>query len=468
MMLVFVITALVAFASIEYAPVSAKHCTGECLRAAKPGDLPLMKTSGTMQKKNQFWAEMKESNKMSMAKSTSSANCVDGFAGEYPCSGLDLQYMVSLKDLGCDGDGSDIWGWTDAENNEYALATCEDGTSMVDITDPKNPVILGLLPTNTGTSYWFDVKVYKNFAYVGSEAYNHGMSVFDLTQLTALSNEYRASKAFTSRDLTVNTHVNLDNVFSPNFVYEEFSTSHNMVINEQSGYLYAVGTDTCDGGLHILDLNADPANPTFVGCFADDGYTHDAECVVYTGPDSRYTGHEICFNFNEDTLTIVDVSDKDSMVILSRQGYDLSGYTHQGSLNPAMSQLMMNDETDEYYGLVSHTRSIIWDVQQLDAPFVISEFFSDQKAIDHNEYIHKGVSWQSNYCAGLRVLDARTLETGHTKELAYFDVAPSCDEAEWLGAWSSYPYYKSGTVAVQSIDKGLFLLKPIYSFFLPM
>lgn len=78
---------------------------------------------------------------------------------------------------------------------------------------------------------------------------------------------------------------------------------------------------------------------------------------------------------------------------------------------------------------------------------------------DHNQYIHKGVSWQSNYCAGLRVLDASHLESGTTRELAHFDCAPECDTADFSGTWSNYPYFSSGTIAMQSIEKGLFLVK---------
>lgn len=89
------------------------------------------------------------------------------------------------------------------------------------------------------------------------------------------------------------------------------------MINEETGYLYAVGSRTCAGGLHIVDIR-DPSDPQFAGCFADDGYTHDAECVVYSGPDSDYTGHELCFCYNEDTLTIVDVTHKDDMKMITR------------------------------------------------------------------------------------------------------------------------------------------------------
>jgi choice-of-anchor B domain-containing protein len=450
------------------AATEPKHCVDDCLRSSAPNDPPLMVKNGNMARKERFWEHMKMDNKMMTGVSQPAAPCVDGMAGEYPCSGVDMQSFVNLKDLGCDGDGSDIWGWTDDEGNEYALATCESGTSFVDVTDALNPVVLGFLPTNTFKSWWFDVKIYKNFAYIGSEARNHGMSVFDLSQLTTLAKEYRSSEAFhvhanTTSSARTTAHVNLGNTLEPTSVYKEFGSSHNIVINEETGYLYAVGTKTCDGGPHIIDVR-DPANPTFVGCYSADGYTHDAECVIYKGPDDRYTGHEICFMYNEDTLTIADMTDKENMRMLARHSYDGAVYTHQGSLNADMTHLLLNDELDEeeISGLDGHTRSMIWDVSKLDTPTLIGNFYSSEKAIDHNEYIHNGVSWQSNYCAGLRVLDARSLETGVTKELAYFDVSPECDTAIFMGAWSAFPYFKSGNIIVQSIERGLFVLKPTF------
>jgi choice-of-anchor B domain-containing protein len=451
-----------ALLSLFGAVSGENHCVDECLRSSAPHDTPLMVQKGSMARKEHFWKHMKMDNKMMTGVSQGPTACVDGHAGEYACSGVDMHSFVNLKDLGCDGDGSDIWGWTDEEGNEYALATCESGTSFVDVTDPVNPVVLGFLPTNTFKSWWFDVKVYKNYAYIGSEARGHGMSVFDLSRLTAMSKEYRASQKFMSHGNS-SVHMNLGNTLEPNSVYKEFGSSHNIVINEETGYLYAVGSKTCDGGPHIVDIR-DPANPTFVGCYSTDGYCHDAECVIYKGPDTRFSGQEICFMYNEDTLTIADMTDKDNIRMLARHSYDGAVYTHQGSLNAEMTHLLLNDELDEeeISELDGHTRSMIWDVTKLDTPTLIGNFYSSEKAIDHNEYIHKGVSWQSNYCAGLRVLDARTLETGVTKELAYFDVSPECDTAIFMGAWSAYPYYKSGTVVVQSIERGLFVLKPTF------
>lgn len=421
---------------------------------------------GVMEEKKIWWTKEAAEGVIGSTDSTGPAACVDGDANGYPCSGVDLQSMVSLADLGCGGQGNDIWGWTDGEGNEYVVAGCADGSSMVDVTDPSRPVVLGFLPTETVASSWRDMKVHEGRAYIGSEAAGHGLQVYDMHQLTALSAQYRASSRFDedrTRNVTEHGHVNLGNTLSPTTVYKEFGSSHNIVINEETGFLYAVGSKTCAGGLHMVDLSS-PDDPQFVGCYSDDGYTHDAECVVYTGPDSEYSGHEICFNYNEDTLTIVDVTHKDAPMLLSRYGYEGAQYTHQGWLNPEQTHLMMDDELDEQKekSLDGHTRTMIWDVSKLDSPRLIGNFYSSEQSIDHNQYIHKGWSWQSNYCAGLRVLDASDLSSGKSSEKAFFDVSPECDTAVFSGTWSNYPYFASGNIAVQSIEKGLFMLKPTF------
>merc|ERR1712113_1341856 len=107
---------------------------------------------------------------------------------------------------------------------------------------------------------------------------------------------------------------------------------------------------------------SDPLNPTFVGCYSGDGYTHDAQCVNYSGPDIEHVGKEICFCSNEDTVTIVDVTNKNSPVQLSRSGYINDGYTHQGWLTEDHSHFIFNDELDELYGTTPTTRTMVFDV----------------------------------------------------------------------------------------------------------
>ena len=93
------------------------------------------------------------------------------------------------------------------------------------------------------------------------------------------------------------------------------------VVNEELNYAVAVGSaprnDSCGAGLIFFDLS-DPSNPTRMGCDGSDGYVHDAQCLVYRGPDVKYQGRDICYGYNEDTLTIYDVTDKKASKVISR------------------------------------------------------------------------------------------------------------------------------------------------------
>ena len=314
--------------------------------------------------------------------------CENGQSGEYDCENVDLLSFVGVADMSTTGT-NDIWGWTDPEmGNEIALVALRDGTSFVDISNPTEPCILGKLDTHTTPSSWRDIKVYQNAAYIGSEASGHGMQIVDLTILREFYGQCTVGS-----DMRVITETNH---------YDEFGNSHNIVLNEATGFLYAVGTATCSSGPHIVDIR-DPLNPQFVGCYAEDGYTHDAECVTYTGPDQNFQGDEICFAYNENTLTIVSMADHNNPVMLSRVTYDNVFYTHQGWLTEDQTHLFLDDELDESNGPEPRTRTLIWDVRDLTAPELIDSFFSEFTVIDHNQYVLGDYIFQSNYCSGLQV-----------------------------------------------------------------
>jgi choice-of-anchor B domain-containing protein len=189
--------------------------------------------------------------------------CENGMAGQYPCNGYDLQSFISLEEM--DGiRGNDSWGWTDPEDgNEYAIMGLKNGTAFIDISDPINPVYLGKLPSHTGESIWRDIKVFQNHAFIVSEASNHGMQVFDLTRLRTVSNP--------------------PELFTEDAHYDGFGASHNIAINEETGFAYSLGDNTYAGGAHFIDIS-DPLNPTAAGGYSADGYTHDAHIKNYNGP----------------------------------------------------------------------------------------------------------------------------------------------------------------------------------------
>ena len=362
--------------------------------------------------------------------------CIGGMAGGYPCHNLDLLSFMPLSSIG-GGSGNDIWGWTGCGNREFALMGRTSGTSFVEITDPLNPVYLGNLPPHTSNSSWRDIKTYNDYAFIVSEAGGHGMQVFDLSQLCNVP----------SPPVTFNNTTH----------YNGFGNAHNIVINEESGYAYGVGTSTCAGGLHMINIQ-NPLSPSNAGCFSGDGYTHDAQCVIYHGPDTEHDGKEICFNSNTDTLTIVDVTNKAAPLQLSRTGYSGSGYTHQGWLTEGQAYFLLGDEADET-GNGHNTRSYIWDLANIDNPVLIGNHTATTAAIDHNMYVKGNQVFQSNYRAGLRILDISDVSNANLTEEAYFDIYPGSDSANFNGSWSNYPYFDSSVVVISGIEQGLFVVK---------
>ena len=370
--------------------------------------------------------------------------CENGFAGNFGCNEIDLaaHLPVSVLDSSAGARMNDVWGWTDSTTNRnYILAGTTSSTVFVDATNPLTPEILGILPTQTGPSVWRDMKVYADHAFVVSERNgNHGMQVFDLRRL---------------RDVQ-----GAAVIFNPDAVYDGIASAHNIVINEESGFAFIVGAsgggNTCNGGLHMVDIS-NPQSPTFAGCFADDGYTHDAQCVIYRGPDSDYSGKEICFAANEDTVTLVDVTDKTAPQTIASTGYPQSGYVHQGWLTEDHRYFIQNDETDELI-FKGNTRMMIWDVADLDDPELVHIYEGSTTAVDHNLYIVGNLVFASNYNAGLRLIDIS--DVAQPVEIGYFDTFPPDDLPTFQGAWSNYPFFSNGTVAVTSIYHGLFILRP--------
>jgi choice-of-anchor B domain-containing protein len=354
--------------------------------------------------------------------------CINGMAGDYPCNGYDLQVFIPCTDFEADN-ANDSWGWTDPDDGtEYALVGLDNGTAFLDISDPINPIYLGKLPTHTSSSLWRDVKVYNNYAFVVSEANNHGMQIFDLTRLRDVSNP--------------------PETFTEDAHYGGFGGAHNIVINEETGYAYGVGADY-SGGAHFVNIQ-DPLNPIGEGGYSGSGYTHDAQVVVYDGPDSDYAGKEIYIGSNEDKVVIVDVTDKTNPVLISVVTYTNDAYTHQGWFTEDLNYFILGDEIDELnFGF--NTRNIVFDFTDLDNPQLSFEYSGPTSATDHNGYVDGDKFYLANYKAGMRVIDISDIANGNMTETGYFDVFINGNSAGYDGAWNVYPYFESGNILISSL-----------------
>jgi choice-of-anchor B domain-containing protein len=349
-------------------------------------------------------------------------------------------------------------GWTDpSSGREFALLGQTDGTAFAEVHKDGSLTYVGRLPTQTVASVWRDIKVIGNHAYVGSEAPDHGLQIFDLTKL--LDVDLENPPTFSTRDLTAH--------------FSGFGSSHNIVANEDTDLIVAVGTEhrlKCRAGLWMIDVS-NPARPQDAGCVADDGYVHDAQCVIYHGPQAAYQGKEICFNYNEDALTIVDITRRTMPRQLSRTTYNGATYTHQGWVTEDHKYLLLDDELDEQEmtgpAADQHTTTYIVDIQDLAYPVFRGVYKSPQRSIDHNQYIIDGISYQANYGSGLRMVNVSSINDDDSgalfEEAAFFDVHPEDDEvggeATFVGTWSVYPYFASGNILLSSIERGLYSLR---------
>ncbi len=386
----------------------------------------------------------------------SEVRCAEGKANKFECGNTGLLSFLPISEIGGKRGTrmNDNWGWTDPETGkEYAILGRTDGTSFVDVSNPSAPRYLGDLPKTEGSpsAAWRDMKVYKNHAFIVADASGeHGMQVFDLTRLR---------------------NVRTPQTFNTDAQYTNIASAHNIVLNDESGFAYAVGAssggETCGGGLHMIDVR-DPKRPTFAGCFSDSktgnsgtGYSHDAQCVTYKGPDEKYKGHEICMGSNETAISIADVTDKKNPVAISRASYPNVAYAHQGWLTDDHRFYYLNDEGDESTAkgeAAKGTRTLVWDVSDLDDPVLVKEHVGTSRAIDHNLYVKGNRMYQANYTSGLRILDIS--DPRNPREVGFMDTHPGDDGSpSFNGAWSTYPYFKSGTIIVTSIGEGVFFVR---------
>lgn len=355
--------------------------------------------------------------------------------GGFDSQGVTLLAHIPLNQFaGTQLSGNDCWGYTSPSGREYAIMGLERGFGYVEITDPTNPVILTTIPGPT--SLWHDVKVIGTYAYGVSEG-GAGIQVMDLSQI----------------DDGIVTLVH-------NWQSSGHSTTHNIIANEESGRLYICGANIGNGGLVHMNL-ADPTRPAVNGGWTN-MYVHDAQVVTWQG--GALDGREIAFcasglngGFTQTGLRIVDMTVPTSPVTLATVFYPSAGYSHQVWLSSDRRYAYLNDELDEYDGLVPTTTTRIIDVSDPMNPAFVGTFTSGRASIDHNLYTLDEFIFQANYRSGLRVFDGS--DPLNPVEIAYFDTFPGSDAPDFNGAWSVYPYFPSGTVIVSDIERGLFILE---------
>lgn len=383
---------------------------------------------------------------------------------EFSAQNVELLSRVPLDAFpGLPQAANDVWGYVSPASREYAFIGLERGTGFVEVTDPLNPIIVGVIPGPRST--WRDMEFYGNYAYSvnedcwvgggrdeegeqgeeGEEGARHpdhpggcssevasGMQVIDVSQI----------------DQGVVTLVN------EHYTELNIHTAHNVRVNQASGFLYLCGPDAFAGGLVVLDLNADPVAPPLAGVWGG-LYVHDVIVVNYT--EGPWAGREVAFaSCGPHGLFIVDFTDKAAPAVLGAVRYPTRRYCHHGWLDPQKRYFYINDELDEMDGTVSTTTTYVADVTDLAHPQLVGQFTNGLQSIDHNPMGRGNLLFEANYSSGLRVYDIS--DPLNVSEAGFFDTRPEDNGTSFLGAWGVHVMLPSRVVLVSDRQRGLFLL----------
>jgi choice-of-anchor B domain-containing protein len=396
---------------------------------------------------------------------------------------------------------NDIWGWTSPAGEEYALSTNSGGVAVVRVTDPENPVFLGRIESQDPfafTNIWGDPAVFGNYAYFVTEIVDSSIVALDLSALDALG-----PAAGPDTDLPAPTFF---------FTGGGYRSSHNIQINEDTGYAYVAGVRLAAGAANnacgletpprfntlIFDLNTDPVDPDVVACLPNVG-EHDFYPVVYDGPDEDYQGREIVFVFDGRDRTgsaiggftqIWDVTDKNNIDVISSFRVPGLVFSHNGWTTEEQDFLFIGDEIDELVQAgwsassafaqpvaeptnKPQTGTYIVDVRDLDNPQLVERYEDGTVGLDHNFIVKGDKLYIASYTSGTRVLQIERNADGTVglSPFAHMDTEPrlpgnilNINQEErfgnaFLGQWGIYPLFDSGTIVASDINNGLIVMR---------
>jgi choice-of-anchor B domain-containing protein len=296
---------------------------------------------------------------------------------------------------------NDCWGYTAPDGREYALLGVQNGTSIIDITDPPYDNEVAFIPS--AGSLWKDIKTYRQYAYVVTESPG-GMEIIDLSDLPN-----SASLAAT---------------------YSGLSRSHNIYIDTTKAILYAEG----EGSQIVRTISlSDPLNPmqlSFFGIECHDIYARNNIAYVSEGGSG--------------SIGIYNLTNSSSPSLLRRINIPANGYVHNAWLSDDSKYLMTTEET--------HGKTIkLWDVSNFGSITMTDDYIGPNN-FAHNTHIKGDFAYISHYEAGLRIVDIS--DPYDIFEVGHYDTY----SGSGYGCWGAFPFFASGKVLASDVETGLYVV----------
>lgn len=299
--------------------------------------------------------------------------------------------------------GSDVWGYTTPEGEEYAIMGVYEGVAVIRAIDLE---VIDIIPGPQQNDYWFhrDIKTYGHYAYVTNEMYgtNEGLMILDLQYLPD------SVRFVGSYDI------------SPDL------RSHNLSIDVATGFAYIEESN----GWLILDL-ADPENPIDVGIISAPG--HD----IMVRNDTAYVAEGWGSIFS-----IWDVTSKAHPQELVSIASPSNGYLHNIWPTEDGNYVLTTEETDN--------RTVkIWDISDLNNVNLVAEYLAPND-LAHNVHVEGDYAFISHYTSGVAVLDIH--DPTNPVEVAVYDTYVPNDDPQFAGCWGVYPHTSNGMVFTSNIE----------------
>lgn len=300
---------------------------------------------------------------------------------------------------------NDVWGYTSPDGHEYALLGVQDGTAIIDISNPAAIREVSFIASTR--SIWKDIKTLGHYAYVVNES-GGGMQILDLSTLPE-----KVEVAAT---------------------YTGFATSHNLWIDTERKLLFAEGNHAEPVRIFSLENPLAPQKLSFLGVECHDIYAQNGVLYVSEG------GHG--------TIGIFNYDDPANPTLTQRFQIRRAGYVHNAWPTTDGRYLMTTEEN-------SGKTMKMFDLSDLRSVQQVGEVIAPGE-LAHNVHIKGDYAFVSHYGSGLRVYDVSN--PMDMTEVAFWQKGER-SQSGFVSVWGAYPFFKSGKILASSIEEGLLVFE---------
>lgn len=345
------------------------------------------------------------------------------------------------------------WGYTAPDGSRYGIMGTAKGILVLDLRNPAVPRVVDEIdgPTNTTSpgTYWREMRVYGNYAYIVSEHDNFrgGVMILDLSKLP---DSVSYVKSFIPKDGTMRSHtIDIDTVRGLAYIQRRNNGAAPVPLaplKEKSFYSGGALRDPGgheahapnEGAIEIWDLKTDPVNPKYVTTFNSGRNIHDMTAV----------GEKVFVAEGEaHSFSIWNVSNPAAPVLEVRWAVP-GNFAH--NIWPSGDGTLVVTTEEVPAGLPAR----VWKLNGTSAPTQLSSF-KVGTGTPHNVIVEGRMAYVSHYTEGAAVVDLA--DPANPKVVLRYDTSPESGPG-YAGCWGVYKFPGQPLMMCSDISTGFHLI----------